>query len=376
VRVAYEHDVFISYSSADRPWAQKLAHDLGQRGLKAFYDRESLQLGQLWKDQLKTALASSNHLVCLWSAKAKGSDWVGYELFRFSAMLEEAGNAGRLMLFVNLDSTPNIYSDFQQISETALSAAYLAGLPTLPEPDWRSMADRIEAAVRRDPNQLSIPIALLTLTRPLADEIAPKKLAKIAERLSLDPATIAERYGDTRLDWRPFGDAATIATLLDEVRKGLNGRLAPRNVQWAWPAESFWDWNDGAPAQAFATAMQKRHLGVILVDPVALADDMVQQRVGMFTECLREENVAIIVVPPFAASAQAMGFRRWVRDSAAAIVKSYFEPPLDTGTHYKVRCGIGLDDVNEIQRLLQTSVGQFMRAGRPEHVPATSFTGN
>ena len=374
--MAYEHDVFISYSSADRPWAQRLAQDLGQRGLKAFYDRDSLQLGKQWKDQLRTALASSNHLVCLWSSKAKGSDWVGYELFRFSAMLEEAGNTGRLMLFVNLDTTPNIYSDFQQICEPALSAAYAAGLATLPEPDWRGMADRIEAAVRRDPNLLSIPIALLTLTRAAADEIAPKKLAKIAERLGLDAATIADRYGATRLDWKPFGDAATIATLLDEVRKGLNAKLAPRTVQWAWPGENFWDWNDGAPAQAFATAMQKRHLGAIVVDPVALADDMVQQRVGMFTECLLEENVAIIVVPPFAASAQAMGFRRWVRDSAAAIVKSYFEPPLDPATLYKVRCGIGLDDANEILRLLQTSVGQFMRAGRPEHVPVSSFTAN
>jgi hypothetical protein len=43
------YDIFISYSSKDRPWAQKLYRDLhgGFPSLRIFWDRESITAGEV-----------------------------------------------------------------------------------------------------------------------------------------------------------------------------------------------------------------------------------------------------------------------------------------------------------------------------------------
>jgi 3-hydroxyisobutyrate dehydrogenase-like beta-hydroxyacid dehydrogenase len=149
--MAYEHEVFISYSSSDREWARKLHGDLAGRGVKAFFDQTSLREGEGWEGQIKAALLDSRHLVCLWSAKASASQWVQRELATFDAMkTPAAAHADGALLIVKLDDTFNAYSSLQQMAEAPITDAYAAGLPTLQEDDWRHLIDRINAAVKRD----------------------------------------------------------------------------------------------------------------------------------------------------------------------------------------------------------------------------------
>lgn len=82
----YDYDLFISYSSLDKEWAAKLADALGRKSLKVFIDRQRLEAGRPWEPQLKQALASSQHLVVLWSNNAKQSDWVQKEIAHFDAV--------------------------------------------------------------------------------------------------------------------------------------------------------------------------------------------------------------------------------------------------------------------------------------------------
>ena len=66
------YDLFVSYSSKDRPWAQKLYDDLQayDRRLQIFYDRESIPAGATWRQDLTNAIYNSKHLLFFWSKNA------------------------------------------------------------------------------------------------------------------------------------------------------------------------------------------------------------------------------------------------------------------------------------------------------------------
>ena len=57
-----DYDIFISYSSQDKAWADKLDAELRKRNLTPFLDRKRLTSGDEWQDQLKDALNSSKHM--------------------------------------------------------------------------------------------------------------------------------------------------------------------------------------------------------------------------------------------------------------------------------------------------------------------------
>src|SRR5215218_5308123 len=58
-------DVFLSYSRADAPAAEKLRQRMREAGLRAFLDRYALPAGQPWQPQLEAALAGCRALVVL-----------------------------------------------------------------------------------------------------------------------------------------------------------------------------------------------------------------------------------------------------------------------------------------------------------------------
>src|SRR5262245_9159171 len=100
------YDIFISYSSLDRPWAKKLEKDLQERGVKVFFDQTRLTKGERWEPQLVTQLLNSRHFVVLWSDNARASDWVLQELYYFKRMIDPKGDGqqlpGHLLYAINL----------------------------------------------------------------------------------------------------------------------------------------------------------------------------------------------------------------------------------------------------------------------------------
>jgi TIR domain len=70
-QMQFDYNVFISYSREDRPWAERLSQSLQAQGLKAFYDRESIRIGDQWEPALIKAIDASRHLVVLWSSYAQ-----------------------------------------------------------------------------------------------------------------------------------------------------------------------------------------------------------------------------------------------------------------------------------------------------------------
>jgi hypothetical protein len=64
-------DLFISYSSHDRPWAARLYADLRERfpTLRIFWDRDPVAIppAEGWAQRLKDSARTSTHLAVLWS---------------------------------------------------------------------------------------------------------------------------------------------------------------------------------------------------------------------------------------------------------------------------------------------------------------------
>src|SRR5688572_29216932 len=74
----FEYDVFLSYSSRDRPRAAAVVERLEAAGLRVFWDRDILS-GALWRPKLTKSLQASQCVLVLWSSEAKRSSWVQAE---------------------------------------------------------------------------------------------------------------------------------------------------------------------------------------------------------------------------------------------------------------------------------------------------------
>jgi hypothetical protein len=71
-------DCFISYSSADRRWAEVLARALIASGLSAWRDQR-MQAGQDFSAEIGNYLQSAKAIVVIWSTSPWASKWVQAE---------------------------------------------------------------------------------------------------------------------------------------------------------------------------------------------------------------------------------------------------------------------------------------------------------
>lgn len=120
-------DVFLSYSSQDRPFVERLAADLVSYGLKVWWDRWEMRVGDSLVSKIQEGIQSSSWLVVVLSPNSAESSWVKRELA--SAMAEEIASDQVRVLPALLDdcSLPpflrdKLYADFRQSYEFGLEA--------------------------------------------------------------------------------------------------------------------------------------------------------------------------------------------------------------------------------------------------------------
>lgn len=73
------YDVFISYSSMQREWAETLARNLTAAGRRVFFDQWRLKPGQKWVKSLHDGASLSRAAVLVASPEAQASGWVQEE---------------------------------------------------------------------------------------------------------------------------------------------------------------------------------------------------------------------------------------------------------------------------------------------------------
>jgi hypothetical protein len=90
------YDLFISYSSSDRPWAQRAyeALRLEYPSINVFWDRVAIPAGGTWRTLLTDEVVNTKHLLILWSNAAQASIEVGPEIATFEAEVRRTPKLG------------------------------------------------------------------------------------------------------------------------------------------------------------------------------------------------------------------------------------------------------------------------------------------
>ena len=118
------YDVFLSHSSADKPWVRTLCDALQAAGLKVFLDQRELTAPHNYVGELSAALRASRFLVLVASPRGELSAWVKQE---WTAFLAEHGPRDRIVV-VMLEAVelPTLLKTVQQIDATRRDAGAVA----------------------------------------------------------------------------------------------------------------------------------------------------------------------------------------------------------------------------------------------------------
>ncbi len=94
------YSVFISYSSQDEAFAQRLYADLQDNGVRCWYAPEDMKSGQKIHEQIDRAIQAHDRLLLVLSEKSMASEWVKTEIA--NARQKERENKCRVLFPISL----------------------------------------------------------------------------------------------------------------------------------------------------------------------------------------------------------------------------------------------------------------------------------
>jgi hypothetical protein len=378
----YTHDIFISYSSLDAPWAQRLFKDLVNAGIpqeKIFLDAKRLKPGEKWEPSLVGALEQSRHMVVLWSTNAKESDWVIKEWGRFDAIADPRGTGeysdGRKLIFVSLNLQNKSTGSIQAINDLMSSGEYANGAAGVNPGLWTRVVDQIYQVVTSKYDVTPVNLAILAMTEKMVPNLwlghklpvfrpgAPQQtLGEALKEIEIkDTADLLPFYGPEPTDWRPFRNPTdTIRDIMSKVGWQLN--LAMRRVasktempykplRWEMTGDF---WSDTDEAQAERDKLEDGK-SVIVIDPLSLYDEDINFRFGKLAQTFMNKEALVMVFAPFVLPTPTNIFRALVNARATRIYEFFYEPAM-TGDESFAKCGPDVGDEMDIKRWLLTTI--------------------
>ncbi len=358
--MAFDYDVFISFSSLDRAWADRVKTSLRQfyDGDRIFLDSTSLRAGDDWEAKLEQALLSTRNLVVLWSENAEKSQWVTKEYMTFHLKAKPEDDASRRMIFVNLQGEKEGFRRLQQLSPRVVQECYAQG-HAAPQEAWDELIVDVRAGLSSS-RQLRVPLVVLTLSQAELAALDAKRWKWIVEDFRVSRGRLLGRYGAGRADWQPFLAAPdTIGDVLRHTLLGLNKALTGRRAEWLQPGADFWD--DTVAAQAFVKKeFNTSELSLLVIDPVAIYHPDLYQRLMMFQESFTRGNTVIATLPPFGLPRRITGLKNALQARGTPYFDDYFQPTVPPRRHLFAQCVLGVGDADDIRRHLLAAAGQFM----------------
>jgi hypothetical protein len=368
----FEYDAFISYSSADRPWAKQLHDDLTDRNFKVFFDRTGLDVGEDWRDQLDVRLDSSQHLVVLWSRNADKSKYVPYERIYFHTKARGTTAPARREILVQLeDPVPTVLNEKQMITDIKDSGSYAKGFPDRDINAWARVLGRVEKTIRDQSSGLRVLVAVLATTRDSLDRLDFDKVFRgfgsmnsvMAAMGIRSKADLLEHYGNTPDDWRPFGDEANIWTVLENLKRRVSdATLKKFQIDWEPIGSDLWS-TDIATAKREATRLVT-DLSLVVIDPISLVDDQVKDGVELIRHCFSNAQSAVMVLTPYRMLEPSVSLRNIVQSRALSFFDLFYEPPVPPSSPV-ANFGVNIGDEVDMNRLVLMTLGQYVGRLKP-----------
>jgi hypothetical protein len=360
--VSFLFDVFVSYSSADRDWANKVQNILRSSGqnYSIFFDYQSLRAGDDWESKIQSSLENSRSLVLIWSEHAKTSDWVTRELWSFVSRAKLKENPDRRVIVINLQGFNRATNAYQQISRPELQRAYANGsAPSAAE--WQQASAEIYDGLNPDKKPLSVPLVALTLTLAEFEGLGSQLHARIYRDFKLAEKFLKARYGRARQDWKPYAGSQPITGLLEKIQSGVNAALKTHRIEWRQPDEPFWTHIPAAKKfvnDDFNTSV----LSVLIIDPVAVYHIDVLQRLMLFQDSLVSDRRVIVTLPPFGVPPRLIRLREALANRATPYFDDYFQPAVPPKRKLSAQCAWNVTDVEDIKRHILAAAG-YLGAG-------------
>lgn len=113
-----EYDVFISHASADKEeYVDKLKAALDKLKVKIFYDKDSIQWGDNWKEKILEGVEKSEFAIIVISEKFFGREWTEKELSEFLNRQNRNGQKIILPILhnISMEDLRNKYPDIADI---------------------------------------------------------------------------------------------------------------------------------------------------------------------------------------------------------------------------------------------------------------------
>jgi hypothetical protein len=395
------YDLFLSYTSPDRPWAARLYADLMRRfpTLKIFWDRESIPPGDQYRVVLERALLESSHVVVFWSDAAKASNEVGPEIESFLFQRRQPPPpdvAARRLFYIPLQGKNGRIEDDEKIQgfvDLRTANLYDRGTAALDdEPylsEWRRMVQRIGEAVRSQDTLQPVNLAIVAMNTSNVDYIdgmldvrLPREptLRELLNELGLQLPQIKNRYGETAAGWRAFGDAPmpTIAEYMDELRLEINRELAVQGLakyRFTWVGGHGFDLveqattiGDGALFRGLLADLARGPC-VVVVDPVSLFNIAVLNTFNELITYTQNEQWVILSLYPAQTPPAFTRFYESLRGRGKAVLDGYFLPQIPSKGAF-ARCGVNVQDPWEARRLIRGSLGQFYLSREKNPLPS------
>jgi hypothetical protein len=216
--------IFLSYSSADRSWAEMLEHRLLPH-LEVYRDKNRLTASKPYQEQLFADLERSYALLIMWSKRVRDmrgewKEWVITERERFRVYHPEAP-----IVYVRLDEeTPQVDADTHMLDD-------MVGTDSpdkVKDETWVQLVQRIKQAV--SPHTIEIACYVLACTDvEFASLRGNPNLEAVLQRLGYTFDGIADWYAPARENWRPAG-ASAVKTFLAELETIVTGVLKEEGV--------------------------------------------------------------------------------------------------------------------------------------------------
>jgi hypothetical protein len=382
------YHLFISYSSKDRAWAERLYDGLLSSfpTLNIFWDRESLKPGEDFRKQLRDGTMQTAHLVALWSKNAEASQEVVYEIAAYEAQSQKQ------IFYLPLDSThspSNYLQGFMSVFEARAYNGADADLGTAAidaDPiflrNWkRNIRQLGDALLETEKNTQPIVLAVLAMQASwLPDLQRPNRLGPLHHvdhylaAIGLSYSDLSERYGATAFEWEPFGDGANVIEFVENLRVRTNATLGPNQFHWK-PMDLLREFLALPDEAALKKKMEELSAqpSVVVVDPISLYHDDVKTVFLRLSEYVSRENATVVSFSPV--------HRRGVdilydalRRRGSPLLDPWFEPAIPPTTTF-AKCGINLDSLAEFDRLVRGRLGMLAAERRLEDARRTTGWG-
>jgi hypothetical protein len=365
-------DLFVSYSSKDRPWAKKLWEDLRAQypSLRIFWDRDSILAGEAWRKELQSAIRNSKHLVVFWSEYANTSLEVGPEIEAFNAhrdLTPQLEGSDRKGFYIPLEGNRGGgigdfqgFDDFRTIYNPQSEDRGIGGVADAKgQDDWVRMIRMVGDAVSQaDQAQEVIAAVVATTVDPVVEVLdkihgkrargIPLTLDQFLAGFNLQWTDVRERYGPSALDWRPTGDR-TIVELLEGVRVRVNAKLDPADhFRWRYVDLTTDEGLDLAPS------LHKK-ASVVIFDPVSLYDQSCANAMRRLTRYVLEKHSVILSLSP-ALSRDEDVYATCVRDLSLPLFDDYFHPEIPPRGEFLARCAPEVQREAQIERLMRNRI--------------------